>query len=138
MSSAVIEMLENRRLLHAELHLGMNFQPAASPVPAGYLADGGAVFAARGNGFNYGWDAANTTAVRDRNKLADQRYDTLAHTQAYGTRKWEIELANGRYQVHLVAGDPSYFDSIFKFNVENTLVLSGTPTTSSRFVEGTK
>ena len=138
MSSAVIEMLEKRRLLHAELHLGINFQPAASAAPAGYLADGGAVFGNRGNGFNYGWDAANTAGVRERNKLADQRYDTLTHTQAYGTRNWEIELANGLYQVHLVAGDPNYFDSVFEFNVENALVVNGTPTTSSRFVEGTK
>jgi len=136
--SPIVESLEGRVLFHAELHLGINFQPAGSAVPAGYLADGGAAFGVRGNGFSYGWDAANTTAVRDRNKLADQRYDTLTHTQAFGTRKWEIELANGQYSVHLVAGDPQYFDSVYKFNVENTLVVNGTPTTTSRFVEGTK
>ena len=29
----------------------INFQPAASPVPAGYLKDDGAVYGARGNGY---------------------------------------------------------------------------------------
>src|SRR3954464_13811815 len=75
--SPVIENLEGRMLLHAgHLHVNVNFQPAAAAVPAGYVADGGLAYGDRGNGFIYGWDAANTTGVRDRNKLADQRYDT--------------------------------------------------------------
>ena len=57
----------------------INFQPSSAPVPAGYLADGGLVYAARGNGQTYGWNADNTAQTRDRNAAnsADQRYDTL-------------------------------------------------------------
>ena len=137
--SPVVETLEGRRLLHAgHLHVNVNFQPASSAAPSGYLVDAGATYGTRGNGFTYGWDASNTGGARDRGKLADQRYDTINHTQAYGVRKWEIDVPNGLYTVRLVAGDPSYFDSVYKYNVESTLVVSGTPTTGTRFIEGTK
>src|SRR5262245_4773493 len=63
----------------------INFQPAGSPVPAGYLADTGAPFANRGNGFAYGWNGDASTTMRDRNLVTDQRYDTLVHMQLYGT-----------------------------------------------------
>src|SRR6185503_19235649 len=46
--------------------------------------------------------------------------------------------ANGTYSVRLVAGDPSFFNSVYKFNVEGVLTVSGTPTSGSRFVEGTQ
>ena len=57
----------------------INFQPASSPVPAGYLADGGLVYGNRGNGLTYGWSVDNMGNMFDRNssRAADQRYDTL-------------------------------------------------------------
>ena len=61
----------------------VNFQPAGAPVPAGYLADTGAAFGDRGNGFTYGWNGNNAATARDRNAAnsPDQRYDTLLHLQ---------------------------------------------------------
>ena len=59
-------------------------------------------------------------------------------TQLFGERTWEVALPNGQYAVHLVAGDPSYTNSIYKFNAEGVLVVSGTPNSSSRWIEGTK
>src|SRR5687768_13184899 len=103
--SPVVESLEGRTHFHAgHLHVNVNFQPATAIVPAGYIADGGLAFGDRGNGFSYGWDAANTAGARERNKLADQRYDTINHTQAYGTRTWEIAVPNGLYAVKIAAG----------------------------------
>jgi glucose/arabinose dehydrogenase len=116
----------------------VNFQPAGSPVPSGYLADSGAAYASRGNGQTYGWNVANTANTRDRNAIADQRYDTLIHMQKGGTFSWEIAVPNGSYIVRVVAGDPSYTDSIYKIAAEGVLTVDGTPTSSSRFVEGTK
>src|SRR3954468_22802021 len=103
----LIEQLESRRLL--AFALNVNFQPAGVSVPAGYVADTGATYANRGNGFSYGWKASPASASRDRNNSAspDQRYDTLIHTQMYGNRTWELSVPNGTYAVHLVAGDPS-------------------------------
>ena len=149
------EALETRRLLHAthpgdddgtgasvgaaDFHVHVNFQPPRVPVPAGYLADTGSAFADRGNGHAYGWDAANT-AYRDRDSAlsADQRYDTFNHTQRYGTRTWELAVPDGTYVVRVVAGDPSTYDSVYGFNVEGAGVVSGKPTSTARWLEGTR
>ena len=100
----------------------INFQPAASPVPAGYLADGGAVYAARGNGQTYGWNADNTAQTRDRNEASspDQAYDTLTHLQKPENPNafWEIALPNGTYDLRIVSGDASNFDSVFRIAAE--------------------
>jgi hypothetical protein len=119
----------------------VNFQPAASPVPAGYLADGGLVYGNRGNGQTYGWTIDNAAQTRDRNasNSPDQRYDTLTHFQkpANPDAVWEIALINGTYRVRVVSGDPSNIDSVFRTNVEGVLTVNGTPTTSTRWIEGT-
>ena len=118
----------------------INFQPPSAPVPAGYLADGGLVYADRGNGQTYGWNADNTAQTRDRNAAnsADQRYDTLTHLQkpANPDAVWEIAVPNGTYAVRVVSGDASNFDSVFRTTVEGVLTVTGTPTTSTRWIEG--
>ena len=123
----------------AAFAVNVNFQPPRTTVPAGYVVDTGATFGDRGNGFTYGWDAANT-AYRDRNNTLspDQRYDTLTHTQLYGTRTWELVVPSGTYSVRLVAGDPSNTNSVYGFDVEGVNVAAGRPTSTSRWVEGTK
>lgn len=114
----------------------VNFQPSGAPIPAGYLIDAGATYASRGNGYTYGWSRANTDNPRDRNDpaSADQLHDTLIH---FGGNTWEIAVPNGSYRVHLVAGDPSYTDSVHKINVENVLAINGIPTPAARWLEAT-
>ena len=92
-----VEPLEPRRLLASPLAVSINFQPPAAATPAGYLADTGATFANRGNGFSYGWTSNLSSATRDRDssRSADQRYDTIIHTQQYGVGAWEIAVPNG-------------------------------------------
>ena len=120
----------------------VNFQPAGAPVPAGYLADSGLVYGNRGNGQTYGWTIANTAETRDRNAAnsADQRYDTLNHLQKPTNPDaiWEIAVINGTYRVRVVSGDASHFDSVFRTTVEGVLTVSGTPTTTTRWIEGTQ
>jgi hypothetical protein len=119
----------------------INFQPAASAVPAGYLVDGGAVFGLRASGERYGWNADNAAQARDRDLASspDQRHDTLTHLQKPGNpnASWEIMVPNGTYTVRVVAGDPGYFDSVFRLEVEGVATVSGTPTSSTRWLEGT-
>ncbi|WP_028048298.1 DUF3466 family protein [Cellulomonas sp. URHD0024] len=120
-------------------YTAINFQPSSAAVPPGYLADGGAVYADRGNGRTYGWNIDGSPNVRDRNSAAapDQRYDTLTHMQkSGGATRWELAVPNGTYTVHIVAGDTDNVDSIYKIAVESTVVVSGTPTTAKRFIEG--
>lgn len=117
----------------------VNFQPAASPAVDGYSVDAGAVFGARGDDLTYGWSAAVTDTLRDRQVLPDQLRDTLVHLQRAKVpdARWEIAVPNGMYEVHLVSGDPSYYDSVFRIDVEGVRVVDGTPTSANRFVEGT-
>jgi hypothetical protein len=119
----------------------INFEPAGSPVPSGYLADTGAVFGDRGNGFSYGWNVDNSAQTRDRNasNSPDQRYDTLIHLQKpeNPNASWELALPSGTYSVRIVSGDPSNFDSVYKLNAETTLALSGTPSASTLWFDQT-
>ena len=119
----------------------VNFQPASAPVPGGYFMDGGLVYGARGNGQTYGWNADNTAQTRDRNATLspDQAHDTLTHLQKTQNPNaiWEIALPNGNYDVRIISGDASSFDSVFRVGAEGVLVVSGTPTSGSRWVEGT-
>lgn len=134
----IAEFLEARQLF--AFSAAVNFQPASATVPSGYVADTGSVYAARGNGFTYGWDVDNASATRDRNLALspDQRYDTFTHTQLSGaSRTWEIAVPSGTYLVHVVAGDPSTFDSTYKFNAENTPIVDAAPNTDRRWSEGT-
>lgn len=120
----------------------INFQLAGAVVPAGYLADNGEVFGNRGNGFSYGWNVDNTGSGKDRDAAnsPDQRYDTLTHMQKpqNPNASWELAVPNGAYQVRVVSGDPSWFNSTYKVNVENVLTVDGQPTETARWFEGTK
>jgi probable HAF family extracellular repeat protein len=118
----------------------VNFQPAGARTPVGYLADTGAVFGSRGGGRTFGWNADNSANTRDRNASGspDQRYDTLTHMQKPGgARTWELAVPDGRYLVHVVAGDPVAIDSTFRITVEGQLAVSGTPSATQHWFEGT-
>ena len=118
----------------------VNFQTADSQGFAGYVAYTGAVFGNRGNGFSYGWNIANTANARNRNLAAspDERYDTLNHLQKPGgAGRWELGVPDGRYLVHVVAGDPSKVDSTYRITVEGQAAISGTPTAAQHWFEGT-
>lgn len=122
----------------APFEVRVNFQPANVPVPAGFVADTGQVYGSRGNGFTYGWNADNTANTRDRNdpSTPSQAYDTVIRTQNGGNFTWELAVPNGYYEVRLVAGDPGFIDSDYRFSVEYYGdVLRGTPTTDQRFFE---
>ncbi len=135
--------------------LKVNFQPDAAPLPAGYTKDSGAGYSEI-QGF--GWireDSASTVHVpldvspnaRDRNRLSDQRLDTLIHVQypqgATSTSAvrtpaaWEAAVPNGRYDVTMSMGDadPNY-DSTHRIRVEAVLAVSGfVPTSAGRFAQ---
>jgi hypothetical protein len=120
------------------LEIKINFQTSRSSTPAGFLGDEGSVYGNRGNGYIYGWNLDNQDGARERNSSVspDKPRDTLNHMQRDGTI-WEIALPNGSYRVRLVAGDPGFYDSVYKIEVEGVLVVDGVPNSSSRWVEGT-
>ncbi len=118
----------------------INFQPTGAAVPTGYTKDTGAAYdATRG----YGWvrqdSLSSTTHVpleitpntRDRNRVADQRLDTLIHMQdnapnSSGVKTpaaWEYKLDNGTYNVTVSVGDAAYFDSQHSIRVEGVKAI---------------
>lgn len=116
----------------------INFQPAGAPVPDGYLADGGATFGDRGNGYSYGWNVDASAETRDRNasNSPDQRFDTLIFMQKYGAYTWELEVPNGTYRVRIVSGDASYYGFTYQTQAEGVIVVNGTSTSAARWIEG--
>jgi probable HAF family extracellular repeat protein len=119
--------------------VNINFAPSTAPVPGGYATDSGAAYATRSNGSTYGWNITNTSQTRQRNALnsPDTRYDTLVQMQRPGSAtNWQIAVPNGTYLVHLVAGDPDYTDSVYRLDVQGMLAVSGTPSTSHHWFEG--
>jgi len=130
-----------QRQLFSTWTLNVNFQPAGAPIPAGYVADTGADFARRGNGWSYGWNGDNTTTARDRDNSnsPDQRYDTLVHMQerVLPDAFWELAVPNGRYTVRIVAGDPDRFNSVYRINVDGVLAINATAARGQRWVEDT-
>jgi hypothetical protein len=117
----------------------VNFQLDTAPLFPGYVPDYGQVFGVRTNGYTYGWNVDNTANSRHRNAANsyDLRYDTLNHMQKPGGgTTWQIAVPNGAYQVRIVSGDPSNFDGTFQLTVEGMLLVSGTPTSAARWIEG--
>lgn len=126
-------------LLTPSFAANINFATSGAAVPVGYTADSGAAYGARGNGLTYGWNIANTAETRQRNAATspDERYDTLVQLQRPGSAtSWQIAVPNGTYLVHLVAGDPSYTDSVYRLDVQGVPAVSGTPSASQHWFEG--
>lgn len=102
----------------------VNFQTATAPVPEGYLPDSGEAYGERGNGWSYGWsrNIAGDTRERNSGNSPDKRWDTLIHLEKGDDAIWEIAIANGMYNVYIVAGDAGYTDQTNNFDVEGVIV----------------
>ena len=120
-------------------HADINFQPASSPVPSGYLVDSGAKYGAHSGGYSYGWstDLSADTRVRHSKLSPDEPHDTLIAFQTPTVATWQIAVPNGTYNIDIVSGDPSFTDSTDKINVEGMLLINGKPTSSKLWLEGT-
>jgi len=125
----------------------VNFANSAAPVPPGYVQDIGELFGDRGNGLFYGWSTPGGTNItvdarfRQNTGSPDLRYDTFNHLMksAGGVPSagatWEIEIPNGYYFVHLVAGDITAVDSTFQFDIEGVQTDTYVPVAGANFGE---
>lgn len=106
----------------------INFQPASTNIPAGFLPDTGGVFGARDGGYSYGWETdlgQTNAAVRKAGRSQDLRYDTLGWMQAGANHVWEIAVPNGPCSVLIAAGDPSNRTNYYEIYAEGTPFLTG-------------
>ncbi len=103
----------------------IDFGPTGFTPASGYVADTGLVFGNR-NGLTYGWNVDRSTQGRERNAIADQRFDTFMHMAPGGVGAtsgvWEIAVPNGTYHVRIGMGDPSFVDQTNHILVENIAV----------------
>jgi len=117
----------------------INFATTGAPVPAGYVVDSGAVYGAKSGGLTYGWNIADPSNTRERNSTTspDVRYDTLFQMQRPGgATSWQIAVPDGTYLVHAVGGDPDYTDSVYRIDVNGTLLVTGTPSSTVHWLDG--
>lgn len=134
---APVEPLERRCLFATGLfEAKINFQPADGAAVSGYATDAGQTYRSQG-GLTYGWATDNASRHRRRNASSspDARYDTLAHVA--NTQKWEVAVPSGTFSVRLVAGDPSYLDSVHRFRVEGVTAMDATPSSANRWIDRT-
>jgi len=128
-------------LVAAKFSAHVHFQSDPTEVPAGYVPDTGQAYGPRGNGLTYGWNADNTANMRDRDAAnsPDELHDGVGQMQkpSNPNASWSIAVPNGTYTVHVLAGDPSFIDSVFKTAVNGVLAVSGTPNTSTHWFDGT-
>jgi hypothetical protein len=133
----MIETLEPRVLLSTAIKI--NFQPANAPAPDGYFVDSGGMYGNHGD-YQYGW--TNELQAKAVGGEADICYRTYIRPK-YKRRvspRWEISLAPGLYNVHVVAGDPGLEGGSANSNgvrIEGTTFLSGTVSPSNRWLEKT-
>ncbi|WBL41251.1 PKD domain-containing protein [Algoriphagus halophytocola] len=127
-----------------ELDLKVNFSDPETAAPQGYLRDAGNQFGDRGNGYNYGWLDASTSAPADLllngrnredvgvslldNTLIHMQYGNVSTNAANGylpDAKWEVDVPNGTYTVLVAVGDPDVDGSI-EDTPFHTIVVEGT------------
>jgi YD repeat-containing protein len=99
----------------------VNFQPATSAVPAGYVADTGTVYSPQSNDETYGWQADEETGTAQRNILDLPAWDTIDALQTDGQADgvWQYALPNGTYPVVIVLGDAA------NYNLTNNVSING-------------
>jgi N-acetylneuraminic acid mutarotase len=134
----VVELLESRTLLHGGTAIQVNFQPGAAAVPDNYHADTGEVFGDRRDGHVYGWSSDNRDNARqaDSNATSDPRFQTFEYLAP--DNNWEIEVENGDYTVHVVAGGAVGKPSRLKVDVEGVLTVNRTIPRTHEWAEGTQ
>lgn len=140
-----IELLETRILFDA-FQVSVNFQPAKVPTPTGYVADTGAFYGDRGNGYTYGWSGGKLPAITREQFAAkaarngpDTSYDTFALLYPTGRGSdWQIAVPNGEYTVQVVTGSPIVFPAQYRVQVNGSLVVNGRATEKDQWVSGTE
>ena len=111
--------------------VNINFQPASSPVPPGYIPDYGYEYGLRDKGHRFGWVTGPNNETRDRGKPDDPRKSTLNHMYKNGMAIWEFGLPDGFYDVHIFMGDASNTDQDNSINLEGIDLMDPTPNTGN-------
>lgn len=111
--------------------INISFQPSSFPLQSGYQGDFGLVFGARSNGYSYGWNVDHTartfaySAVPGLETVYGAAWSLIKMIPGSST-SWEIALANGSYDVTIVAAGYQCQGQLQQIAVEGVLVVNGT------------
>ena len=111
--------------------INISFQPSSFPLQSGYKGDFGLVFGNRGNGYSYGWNVDHTartfaySAVPGLETVYGAAWSLIKMIPGSST-SWEIALANGSYDVTILAAGYQCQGQLQQIAVEGVLVVNGT------------
>jgi hypothetical protein len=119
----------------------INFSNSTKQVPPGHINDVGQAYGSRVKNLSFGWNTNRTGYTRNRNskRSPDESHDSfiLMQNPNGSSGNWSIAVPNGKYSVHVLAGDPDRINSVFAINVQGVPVVRGTPTAANHWFEGT-
>lgn len=117
---------------HAQsLPVNISFQPASFPLQSGFRGDFGYTYGDRGSGYTYGWNVDHTSRTFAYSPLPG--YESIWGAQWSLIRMipdtstaWEIALANGTYDVSILAAGYQCQGQLQQIKAEGVLVVNGT------------
>jgi hypothetical protein len=118
----------------AEAHaqtVNISFQPASFPLQSGFRGDFGYTFGDRGGGYSYGWNVDHTSRTFAYSPLPGYEYIwgaqwSLIKMISGASTSWEIALANGTYDVSILAAGYQCQGQLQQIAAEGVLVVNGT------------
>jgi hypothetical protein len=127
--------IELRETPSGQTSYAINFQPADSEVPEGFLVDSNETFnMTKGYGWIIGL-GSNTLFDQDSSVSPDQSYDTMTNS-TITEATWELALpASGTYHVTLCMGDPRNSYGTMKAQVEGVSIIDDRLSSSQRWIE---
>jgi hypothetical protein len=110
--------------------VNISFQPSNFPLQTGYRGDYGDVFGDRGNGLSYGWNASHTARTFAYSPLPGWESIwgaqwSLIRMLPGTTTSWEIVVANGDYEVSILAAGYQCQGQLQQIAAEGVLVVNG-------------
>ena len=111
--------------------INISFQPASFPLQSSFKGDFGQVFGARGNGYSYGWNVDHTartfaySPIPGIETIYGAQWSLIKMLPGSST-SWEIALANGTYDVSILAAGYQCQGQLQQIAAEGVLVVNAT------------
>jgi len=110
--------------------VNISFQPATFPLQTGYKGDYGQLFGNRGNGYAYGWSLSHTGRTFAYSALPGWEGTwgaawSLIRMLPGSSTRWEIAVANGNYEVTILAAGYRCQGQLQQIAAEGVLVVNG-------------